>query len=254
MRWKKKAHIYGLCISFACSLSIAGCAQYDDTAMVTPWQGERELGLFAALEQISSGAAEQALFAPEDNDLPQEIKDAALETRYGQDPEETITVPPLDWSKFPKKFQRRVIYFPSTEEPGTIIVDQAHNYLYFIAGNNEAIRYGVAVGSEGRSFKGVTFLQMKRKWPKWTPTKEMIERIPEYARFTDGIEGGVDNPLGARAMYLFQDGVDTHYRIHGTNKPASVGQKVSSGCIRMYNPDVVDLYARVKQGAKVIVK
>jgi lipoprotein-anchoring transpeptidase ErfK/SrfK len=158
---------------------------------------------------------------------------------------ETLLVTPI--------FRRKQISFVTVEPNGTIIVDPHSKYLYFINGERLAIRYGVGVGRQGFEWSGEAKIQRKAKWPNWTPTKRMAKRDRFAARWAGGMPGGVTNPLGARALYLFQDGVDTLYRIHGTTQPESIGTSASSGCIRMLNADAIDLYDRVEVGAKVIV-
>ena len=136
--------------------------------------------------------------------------------------------------------------YPSDEAPGTIIVDTQNTYLYYILPGGKAIRYGVGVGREGFTWSGVKTVERKAEWPDWTPPPEMIARAPYLPRF---MAGGATNPLGARAMYLS----GTFYRIHGTNAPSTIGSRATSGCIRMANEDVIDLYDRVKVGTKVVV-
>jgi lipoprotein-anchoring transpeptidase ErfK/SrfK len=145
------------------------------------------------------------------------------------------------------------IYYETYETPGTILVDTDRRSLYFILGDDEAICYGVAVGKEGFSWAGIAKIGRKVEWPTWTPPKDMIKRRPELARFANGMPGGPDNPLGARALYLFDGGKDTLFRIHGTNEPESIGTAASSGCIRMLNEEVIELYDNVRIGTKVIV-
>src|SRR5713101_3568483 len=142
--------------------------------------------------------------------------------------------------------QRRTVAYPSDEAPGTIIVDMQNTYLYYVLPGGKAIRYGIGVGREGFTWSGVKSVERKAEWPDWTPPPEMIARSPYLPRF---MAGGVTNPLGARAMYLS----GTFYRIHGTNAPWSIGSRATSGCIRMVNDDVIDLYNRVKVGTKVVV-
>lgn len=139
--------------------------------------------------------------------------------------------------------------------PGTIIILSASHYLYFITRTGKAIRYGVAVGKEGLTFRGHANVGQKTEWPSWKPTPEMVERNPKaYAKYADkGMEGGPKNPLGARAIYLYQNGHDTAVRIHGTTEPNSIGKSVSNGCIRMVNAHVIDLFQRVQMGAEVMV-
>ena len=154
----------------------------------------------------------------------------------------------------PSELRRQSVYYRTEQPAGTIIVNTHDRYLYLIMGNGVAMRYGVGVGREGLAFAGTGTVQEKKQWPHWTPTPAMIARDPKrYAKWAQGMEGGAGNPLGARALYLFKDGKDTRYRIHGTTEPDSIGKAVSSGCIRMMNQDVIDLYARVPLGARVVV-
>jgi lipoprotein-anchoring transpeptidase ErfK/SrfK len=143
---------------------------------------------------------------------------------------------------------------PTGEEPGTIVVDTTEKFLYFVLPNKKAIRYGVATGDEAFGWTGTAVMQRKAEWPRWTPPAEMIARWPHLAPRAGGMEGGPDNPLGARALYLYQNGKDTLYRIHGTNEPETIGRSASSGCIRMRNIDAIDLYNRAAVGGKVIVR
>jgi lipoprotein-anchoring transpeptidase ErfK/SrfK len=144
------------------------------------------------------------------------------------------------------QLQRQVVDYPTREAPGTVIVDTPHTYLYFVLGNGKAMRYGIGVGREGFTWAGVKHVARKAEWPDWYPPAEMIARQPYLPRMT---AGGPGNPLGARAMYIG----GTEYRIHGTNDPTTIGKHVSSGCIRLTNEDVIDLFSRVQVGAKVIV-
>jgi lipoprotein-anchoring transpeptidase ErfK/SrfK len=142
---------------------------------------------------------------------------------------------------------RQTVAFRENYAPGTIIVKQREKRLYYVLGNGQALRYAVAVGREGAAWSGVSTVSNKREWPSWTPTPEILRRQPNLPRF---MEGGPQNPMGARALYLG----DTLYRIHGTNEPWMIGEEVSSGCIRMTNDDVIDLYNRTRMGATVIVQ
>ncbi len=153
----------------------------------------------------------------------------------------------------PREFIRTVVPYKTNQFPGTIIVDTAARHLFLVLQGGLAIRYGVAVGRDGMRWAGMADVQRKVMWPKWTPPPEMIERKPELAKWKDGMPGGPKNPLGARALYLFRDGRDTMYRIHGTNEPASIGKAASSGCIRMFNEDVTELYRRAPIGTRVLV-
>jgi len=154
------------------------------------------------------------------------------------------------------KYQgKQTISYETEEKPGTIIISTRKRKLYFVLADNKAIEYGVGVGRQGFTWSGNANIARKAEWPAWHPPKAMIEREKkEYGRTLPArMEGGPNNPLGARALYLFQGGKDTLYRIHGTNAPATIGAAVSSGCIRLLNKEVIDLHNRVKIGAKVIV-
>jgi lipoprotein-anchoring transpeptidase ErfK/SrfK len=154
----------------------------------------------------------------------------------------------------PAKFKKRTVMVRTNEEPGTVIIDTHNKFLYYVKSSNQAIRYGVGVGKEGFEWNGVVKVQRKQEWPTWTPPAEMRRREAAQGRILPiSMAGGPENPLGARAMYLYQGGRDTMYRIHGTNQPWSIGLNLSSGCIRMMNKDVEDLYSRVNIGTKVIV-
>ncbi len=144
------------------------------------------------------------------------------------------------------RLQRQIVAYSSREAPGTVIIDTPHTHLFYVLGNGKAIRYGIGVGREGFTWSGVKSIVRKTEWPDWYPPSAMIARQPYLPRM---IAGGPGNPLGARAMYIG----DTEYRIHGTNDPSSIGKHISSGCIRMTNNNVIDLYNRVSIGAKVIV-
>jgi lipoprotein-anchoring transpeptidase ErfK/SrfK len=152
------------------------------------------------------------------------------------------------------KYQRQRVAFPTKEAPGTIIIDTSQKFLFYVLGKNQAMRYGVGVGREGFGWHGVVHVGRMEEWPDWRPPPEMIVREREHGRIIPAyMKGGMANPLGARALYLFNGSGDTQYRIHGTSEPWTIGHDVSSGCIRMVNADVMDLYRRAKIGAKVIV-
>jgi lipoprotein-anchoring transpeptidase ErfK/SrfK len=149
-------------------------------------------------------------------------------------------------TEMPARLRRQVVSYATREAPGTVIIDTPNTYLYYVLGGGQAIRYGIGVGRDGFTWSGVQSITKKAEWPNWTPPAEMIARQPYLPRF---MAGGPGNPLGARAMYLG----GTVYRIHGTNAPSTIGTHVSSGCIRLTNEDVADLYSRVNVGTKVIV-
>ena len=167
---------------------------------------------------------------------------------------EKFRVDAVDLSEIDPKFLRQEVDYRTTESPGTVVVDPRRRFLYLVEKGGKAIRYGVGVGRAGLEFTGTASVQVKKAWPHWTPTPAMIAREPaRYAKWSGGMEGGEGNPLGARALYLFKGGNDTRYRIHGTTEPQSIGHAVSSGCIRMMNQDIIDLYNRVTIGVKVVV-
>ena len=149
-------------------------------------------------------------------------------------------------AELPARFKRQIVDYRTSEQPGTIVIDTPNTYLYLVLGNGKAMRYGIGVGREGFTWSGTQSISKKAEWPDWTPPAEMLERQPYLPRF---MAGGPGNPLGARAMYL---GASV-YRIHGTNDPSTIGHRVSSGCIRLTNDDVADLYSRVNIGTKVVV-
>lgn len=146
-----------------------------------------------------------------------------------------------------------VVEFSTPEKHGTVIISTGERALYHVIGRETAVRYGIAVGKEGYDWAGIAKVGRKSKWPTWTPPKQMIARKPELWKWRNGMPGGPDNPLGARALYLFANGRDTMFRIHGTNEPWSIGTAASSGCIRMLNDEVAELYENVSIGTKVIV-
>jgi lipoprotein-anchoring transpeptidase ErfK/SrfK len=154
---------------------------------------------------------------------------------------------------FDPRYNAQIVEFATAEAPGTVIVDTQNKFLYFVLKDDMAIRYGVGVGREGFGWSGTVRVGAKQEWPTWTPPAEMIKRQPELVAYVDGMPGGPENPLGARALYLFDGSRDTQYRIHGTNEPWSIGLSVSSGCIRMLNAHVIELARMVEVGAKVIV-
>jgi lipoprotein-anchoring transpeptidase ErfK/SrfK len=160
---------------------------------------------------------------------------------------------PANLKKIPNSFHKQLVDYSGTEWPGTLIVDPEHRHLYHVLENNQAIRFGVGVGRAGFAWSGEAKIGMKRRWPRWLPPEEMVVRDENAAKWANGMPGGPENPLGARALYLYANGADTLYRIHGTNDPSSIGKALSSGCIRMLNQDIADLYLRVPVGSKVVV-
>jgi len=151
------------------------------------------------------------------------------------------------------RYMRQRVKYPSSEKTGTLVVDTSERFLFAVEDDRWATRYGVAVGEEGLTLKGRATVGRKAEWPSWTPTARMIQRKPRLAQYAGGVPGGENNPLGARALYLYRDGQDTHFRIHGTNEPWSIGHAVSNGCIRLTNDDIVDLYDRTPVGTPVLI-
>ncbi len=189
---------------------------------------------------------------------PAALPPVAHSASYGAIIDDPFAIPAVPPGVVADQYKRQRVNNPFFEaQPGTIVVDPSAFYLYLIEPNGTAIRYGIGVGRQGFSWSGDAVVQFKRKWPRWKVPAEMIERQPELAKYSvenGGMDPGLDNPLGARALYLFQNGEDTLYRIHGTPEAWSIGKAVSSGCIRMLNHDVIDLHDRVANGARVIVR
>ncbi len=163
------------------------------------------------------------------------------------------SLPAIPYKEMDQRYVRRIVPDPTGEAPGTIVVDTANRYLYLVLPGNEAIRYGVGVGKEGFAWSGRAVIQYKKEWPLWTPPAEMVARKPELEPYRNGMPAGPMNPLGARAMYIFKDGRDTLFRIHGSPEWKSIGTQASSGCIRLINQDVIDLYSRVQPGSPIVV-
>ncbi len=192
------------------------------------------LAVIAGALTGSAAAAPLPLFPFAMPEPPQAVQPAA--------PSDDEAVP----FELPARFKRQIVAYPTREAAGTVIIDTPNTYLYYVLGSGQAIRYGIGVGRDGFTWSGVQTITKKAEWPDWTPPPEMIARQPYLPRH---MAGGPGNPLGARAMYLG----GTVYRIHGTNAPSTIGTHVSSGCIRLTNQDVADLYSRVNVGTKVIV-
>jgi len=173
---------------------------------------------------------------------------------YGAQPNERFPLPATDIEGVDPRYFRQEVAYPRNDPPGTIVVDPGSKFLYLVLEGGRALRYGVGVGKEGLAWSGNARVGRKAEWPRWTPTPDMIRRDPERnERWRGGMDGGLSNPLGPRALYLYDGGRDTLYRIHGTTEPRSIGTNVSSGCIRMFNQDVIDLYNRVPVDTNVMV-
>ncbi|WP_223477151.1 L,D-transpeptidase family protein [Oricola indica] len=184
---------------------------------------------------------------------------------YGPVSDGGFQIPAVPYTKIPERFLRQVVSDPTGEDRGTIVVDTRGHFLYLVLGGGKAVRYGVGLGRAGFEWSGRAEIGARREWPKWFPPDEMIDREPklekyrvEYDRENDvylgGMEPGVTNPLGARALYLYQGEKDTLYRLHGSPEWNSIGKSVSSGCVRLMNQDIIDLYSRVPKGTPVLVR
>ena len=192
------------------------------------------LGALAALLAVAGSAPAQSVIT-----APAEV-DMNVDDQPGVEPTP-------DQEQLGGPWEKQIVYYRTSEPPGTVIIVTAERFLYIVQGNNRALRYGIGVGREGFQWSGLQKISRKQEWPDWRPPPEMIERQPYLPRF---MAGGPGNPLGARALYLGQ----TVYRIHGTNQPETIGHAVSSGCFRLVNNDVIDLYDRIPVGTRVIIK
>lgn len=178
---------------------------------------------------------------------------AEAQKLYGPIPSEKFPIPAADISKVNPKFYRRTVSYESKEAPGTIIVDPSNYYVYRIEDEGTATRYGANVGRAGFLWSGDAYVGRKGEWAVWTPPKEMIKRQPEAAKYANGMPGGLDNPLGARTLYLYQNGVYTLYTIYASSDPESIGTGVTSGCVGLLSQDMIDLYNRTPVKTKVVV-
>ena len=221
------------------------------------------------LQTLTIGAATTGLSAC----MPSGLKDIALApvkspsttdnsallpfaSMYAEMRDGDFVLPAIPYQKIDPQFLRQIVDDPTGEQPGTIVVDTKRRYLYLVRLNCKAIRYGVSVGKEGFAWSGRGIIEYKRKWPTWTPPSDMIARQPQLKKYSaenGGMKPGLKNPLGARALYIFQDGRDTLYRLHGSPDWSSIGKRASSGCVRLINQDIIDLYERVPDKAPVLV-
>lgn len=175
---------------------------------------------------------------------------------YQAVPTERFPIPEVDTKKLDRRFWRTEIDYPTDEAPGTLIVDTPNKYLYHVKRNGRATRYGIGVGREGFAWSGRAIVAYKREWPRWTPPDSMVARQPTlepYSIANGGMDPGLKNPLGARALYIHKDGKDTLYRVHGTPEAWSIGKAVSSGCIRLVNQDIIHLHGEVRDGSRIMV-
>lgn len=210
-------------------------------------KGFSRRAVLIGLPLLAAGCASPSRF-----DLPTSL--APVSGRYGEMADGAFTIPALDLTTVDASLLRQEIPWHGPQRPGSIVVAIAERQLYFIKGGGRALQYAVGVGrEEALNFHGSAVIGNKEVWPRWTPTASMIARIPRYAAYAGGMPGGLENPLGARALYLYRDKRDMYFRLHGTNEPESIGSAVSSGCIRLFNQDIIDLYNRVPLGTPVMV-
>ena len=225
----------------AVALVLSGCSSSIMANRVTPEVEIKRIGFSFKLPNFSFKRTGSAKFLRD----YRAVKDAGY------------TIPEIPVEKIDKQYLRQRVDYAGSEKPGTIIVDVSKRFLYLIEEGGKAIRYGVGVGKAGFEWQGNAYVGWKREWPKWTPPNEMIKRKPELVKYSQdngGMPPGLNNPLGARALYLFKNGKDTLYRLHGTPEWWTIGTAASSGCIRLMNQDILDLYSRVNARAKVVVK
>lgn len=215
------------------------------------------LGATAASGLVLSGCAtvvESQQVAPETSKPATDPSNVAM---YRAMPEEDFPIPAVDLTKVNERFYRKLVDDPTGERPGTVVVDTRSFYLYLVRPGGMAMRYGVGLGRQGFEWSGEGVIQWKQRWPKWTPPAEMIARQPELEKYSaenGGQPPGLNNPLGARALYIFQGGKDTLYRLHGTPEYWTIGKAVSSGCVRLMNQDIIDLYDRVATPSPIVVR
>lgn len=183
--------------------------------------------------------------------------DMELAAMYGKLQDGSYLIPAVPYQRIDPKYYRQRVVDPTGEAPGTVVVDTPDRFLYLVEPGGTAMRYGVGIGRDGFSWAGDGVIQWRQKWPRWTPPDEMVARQPELSKYSianGGMDGGLKNPLGARALYIFSDGKDTLYRLHGNPDWRSIGKAVSSGCVRLLNQDVIDLYQRVPLKARIVVR
>jgi lipoprotein-anchoring transpeptidase ErfK/SrfK len=230
--WSRRALIAGL------PLALAGCAA---SARVERWDIESDGDVTRVRRRATEVGTGRA--------IPSQYL-----SMYGEIDDGRFVVDPLDFSEVDPAYLRALVRWRGPEAPGTVVVDPAERYLYLVRDDGDAIRYGVGVGRDGFAWSGRATIRRKAEWPTWTPPREMTLRDEAAAKWAGGMPGGPENPLGARALYLYQGDRDTLYRIHGNNDASSIGKAVSSGCIRLLNQDVIDLHRRVAVGTPVVVR
>ncbi|WP_433850802.1 L,D-transpeptidase [Brucella pseudogrignonensis] len=228
-----------LVLAICATISISGCSSKPSNKAIS------EINFNTSLENLEFDTSSPRFTPP--------VKDPAILYREISDQGRTIAAVKLKEMK--PSHIRQMVDYRTDEVPGSIVVDQNNHFLYFVIPKGKAIRYAIGVGPAALGFtEGDAVIDRKQEWPRWIPTASMVARSPEhYGRYKKGLDGGLSNPLGARALYMQKNGKDTYYRVHGTNRPKSIGKSVSAGCIRLLNQDIIDLYKRVKIGARIVV-
>ncbi len=207
------------------------------------------------IRALISAVGLSALAACASQEVVDEVPVLNFVEGYGTLEDGDYLLPPIPAEYLQGVNQRTMVEYNGPEGAGTIVIDPHAKLLYLVEEGGMARRYAIAVGHQGARMREPSVIQLKREWPSWTPTQNMLRTQPEvYGPFARGVEGGLASPLGSRALYLFQNGVDTHFRIHGTNDLGSIGNSGSAGCIRMFNHDIIDLYERVPNGTDVVVR
>jgi lipoprotein-anchoring transpeptidase ErfK/SrfK len=208
---------------------------------------------FIPLALAACSTSKPIAFSAGNEPVPSKEFPPEVREMYRALPDERFPVPAVALDELDPRFVRKVIAYPTPEKPGTVIVDTAARYLYHVNDNGTAVRYGVGIGAAGFEWSGRAHIAYKREWPTWTPPGDMIRRQPELERWRKGMPPGIDNPLGARSLYIHQGNRDTLYRIHGTGEAHSIGKAVSSGCVRLLHQDVIHLHQRVRPGSALLV-
>ncbi len=213
------------------------------------------IGSASVLGLVGAGCT-TVVTPPESNEPRRPEVSPNYRLMYGPMPAERFPLPAVPINEVPRRYWRKQVNFRTDHPAGTLIVNTRTFYLHLVQGNGRAMRYGVGLGRAGFAWSGKGRIAWKQVWPKWTPPEEMIARQPELAKWSadnGGMPPGISNPLGARALYIFQGNVDTLYRIHGSPEYRSIGKAVSSGCVRLLNQDIIDLYDRVPKGSTLVV-
>jgi len=232
----------------AAGLTLAGCSSTRDREAARPRLSMRERLRQMRERRLERQQSGERLFSRPSVLDPEQL--------YAALPNEQFPLPAIPHEQIDPRFYRREVSYITSEKPGTVIVDTNNFYLYYTMPNQRAMRYGVGLGRAGFEWAGRAQILWKQKWPKWTPPEEMIERQPELEKYSEdngGMPPGLTNPLGSRALYIFEGNVDTLYRIHGSPEWQSIGKAVSSGCVRMINQDIIDLYERVPTRTPIVV-